>query len=111
MEMEEVRVVRCGGSRINDRRAVFSADAKFLICVSGDFIKVFSTSTQECIHVLQGHTALVTGIELNPKNHLQLYSCSLDGTIKLWDFMDGILIKNYLIDVKLFGFYTDIKED
>ncbi|XP_073489264.1 WD repeat-containing protein 75 isoform X1 [Aquarana catesbeiana] len=111
MEGEEVRVVRCGGSRINNRRAVFSADAKFLICVSGDFIKVFSTSTQECIHVLQGHTALVTGIELNPKNHLQLYSCSLDGTIKLWDFMDGILIKNYLIDVKMFGFYTTIKED
>ncbi|XP_040213066.1 WD repeat-containing protein 75 [Rana temporaria] len=111
MEGEEVRVVRCGGSRINNRRAVFSADAKFLICVSGDFIKVFSTSTQECIHVLHGHTALVTGIELNPKNHLQLYSCSLDGTIKLWDFMDGILIKNYLIDVKLFGFYTKIKED
>ncbi|KAM5151533.1 WD repeat-containing protein 75 [Mantella aurantiaca] len=109
-EDEEVRVVRCGGSRINDRRAVFSADAKFLFCVSGDFIKVYSTSTQECVHVLQGHSAAVTGIELNPMNHLQLYSCSLDGTIKLWDFMDGILIKNYQIDVQLFGFYTSIQE-
>nr|DBA20130.1 TPA: hypothetical protein GDO54_015855 [Pyxicephalus adspersus] len=89
----------------------FSASAnRFLSCVSGDFIKVFSTATQECIHVLQGHNALVTGIALNPINHLQLYSCSLDGTIKLWDFMDGILIKNYVTGVKLFGFYTAIKE-
>ncbi|XP_072274914.1 WD repeat-containing protein 75 [Pyxicephalus adspersus] len=110
MMEEEIRVVRCGGSRLNYRRAVFSADAKFLSCVSGDFIKVFSTATQECIHVLQGHNALVTGIALNPINHLQLYSCSLDGTIKLWDFMDGILIKNYVTGVKLFGFYTAIKE-
>ncbi|XP_018426167.1 PREDICTED: WD repeat-containing protein 75 [Nanorana parkeri] len=111
MEEEEIRVVRCGGSNINDRRAVFSANSLFLFCVSGDFIKVFSTSTQECIHVLQGHSAVVTGIELNPRNYLQLYSCSLDGTIKLWDFMDGILIKNFIIDVKLFGLYTAVKED
>ncbi|XP_053554576.1 WD repeat-containing protein 75 [Bombina bombina] len=107
----EIRVVQCGGSRINYRRPVFSADGKYLLCVSGDFIKVYSTATEECVHVLQGHRGLVTGIELNPKNHLQLYSCSLDGTIKLWDFMDGILIKTYLAGCKLFGLYTSTAVD
>ncbi|KAM8933688.1 WD repeat-containing protein 75 [Pelodytes ibericus] len=105
---EEIRVVRCGGSRINYRRAVFSADGKYLLSVSGDFIKLYSTSTEECIHVLQGHKDLVTGIGLNPKNHLQLYSCSLDGTIKLWDFVDGILIKTFLIGCKLLALYTTV---
>ncbi|XP_075464532.1 WD repeat-containing protein 75 [Ascaphus truei] len=107
----EIRVVRCGGSKINYRRAVFSADGKYLLCVSGDFVKVYSTATEECIHALPGHRGLVTGIELNPKNHLQLYSCSLDGTIKLWDFMDGILIKTFLVGCKLLALYVSAVED
>ncbi|XP_069082022.1 WD repeat-containing protein 75 [Pleurodeles waltl] len=102
----DIRVVRCGGSRLNFRRALFTADSKCLLCVSGDYIKVFSTTTEECLHILQGHSNLVTGIRLNPKNHLQLYSCSLDGSIKLWDFMDGILIKTFLVGCKLFELYT-----
>ncbi|ETE65502.1 WD repeat-containing protein 75, partial [Ophiophagus hannah] len=89
-----------------DCRAVFSADSKYLLCASGDYIKVYSTLTEECLHILQGHSNLVTGIQLNPQNHLQLYSWSLDGTIKLWDFMDGILIKTFVVGSKLFAFYT-----
>lgn len=107
----EIRVLQCGGSRINYRRPLFSADSKYLVCVSGNSIKVFSTVTEECIHVLWNHSDLVTGIELNPNNPLQLYSCSLDGTVKLWDFTDGILIKTFLIGFKLFSLYTASKQD
>ncbi|KAM6463818.1 WD repeat-containing protein 75 isoform 1-T1 [Liasis olivaceus] len=103
---EELRVVRCGGSWLSECRAVFSADSKYLLCASGDYIKVYSTLTEECLHILQGHRNLVTGIQLNPQNHLQLYSWSLDGTIKLWDFMDGILIKTFVVRFKLFAFYA-----
>ncbi|KAK2497646.1 hypothetical protein MC885_021137 [Smutsia gigantea] len=99
MAEERLRVVRSGGSELNFRRAVFSADSKYIFCVSGDFVKVYSTVTEECVNILQGHRNLVTGIQLNPNNHLQLYSCSFDGTIKLWDYIDGILIK--LVSVKL----------
>ncbi|XP_069471731.1 WD repeat-containing protein 75 [Ambystoma mexicanum] len=102
----EIRVVRCGGSKLNFRKALFTTDSRYLLCVSGDYIKVFSTNTEECLHILQGHCNLVTGIQLNPKNHLQLYSCSLDGTIKLWDFMDGILIKTFSVGCKLLALYT-----
>lgn len=100
-----VRVVRCGGSLLNFRRAVFSADSKFIFCVSGDFVKVYSTATEECVHVLHGHRNLVSGILLNPNNHLQLYSCSFDGTVKLWDYLDGILIKTYVVGPKLHALF------
>ncbi|XP_066491485.1 WD repeat-containing protein 75 [Tiliqua scincoides] len=103
---EQLLVVRCGGSWLSGSRAVFSADAKYLLCASGDYIKVYSTTTEECVHVLQSHSNLVTGIQLNPWNHLQLYSWSLDGTIKLWDFMDGILIKSFVVGYKLFALYA-----
>ncbi|XP_075790283.1 WD repeat-containing protein 75 [Pelodiscus sinensis] len=102
---EPLRVVRCGGSKLSGARAAFSADAKYLLCASGDYVKVYSTVTEECVHVLQGHSNLVTGIQLNPQNHMQLYSCSLDGTIKLWDFTDGILIKTFVVGYKLYAFY------
>nr|XP_020658546.1 WD repeat-containing protein 75 isoform X1 [Pogona vitticeps] len=103
---EQLRVVRCGGSGLNGSRAVFSADSKYLLCTSGDYVKVYSTATEECLHVLQGHSNLVTGIQLNPQNHLQLYSWSLDGTIKLWDFLDGILIKTFVVGFKLLALYA-----
>ncbi|XP_066201661.1 WD repeat-containing protein 75 [Saccopteryx leptura] len=105
-EEESLRVVRSGGSELSFRRAVFSADSKYIFCVSGDFVKVYSTATEECVHVLQGHRNLVTGIQLNPNNHLQLYSCSLDGTIKLWDYLDGILIKTFIVGHKLHALFT-----
>uniref|UniRef100_A0A667GVS3 WD repeat domain 75 n=1 Tax=Lynx canadensis TaxID=61383 RepID=A0A667GVS3_LYNCA len=106
VEEESVRVVRCGGSELNFRRAVFSADSKYIFCVSGDFVKVHSTATEECVHILQGHRNLVTGIQLNPNNHLQLYSCSFDGTVKLWDYVDGILIKTFVVGLKLHALFT-----
>ncbi|MGH0116209.1 UNVERIFIED_CONTAM: hypothetical protein FKN15_000136 [Acipenser sinensis] len=79
---------------------------RYLLCTSGDMVKVYSTATEECVHVLQGHTNLVTGITLNPTNHLQVYSCSMDGTIKLWDFTDNILIKTFTVGYKLLALYT-----
>uniref|UniRef100_A0AAR2KTA9 WD repeat-containing protein 75 second beta-propeller domain-containing protein n=1 Tax=Pygocentrus nattereri TaxID=42514 RepID=A0AAR2KTA9_PYGNA len=98
VEESGIRVVRCGGNKISFRAPIISKDSRyeFLLCASGDLVKVFSTSTEECVHVLEGHTGQVTGVILNPTNHLQVYSCSADGTIRLWDFIDGILIKFFL---------------
>uniref|UniRef100_A0A8C2KVB0 WD repeat domain 75 n=1 Tax=Cyprinus carpio TaxID=7962 RepID=A0A8C2KVB0_CYPCA len=78
----------------------------FVLCASGDLVKVYSTRTEEWLHSLQGHTNQVTGITLNPANHLQVYSCSVDGTVKLWDFIDGILIKTFVIGCPLFAIYV-----
>uniref|UniRef100_A0A673G9P5 WD repeat-containing protein 75-like n=1 Tax=Sinocyclocheilus rhinocerous TaxID=307959 RepID=A0A673G9P5_9TELE len=97
-------IVRCGGSKVNLRPPIISTDSRypFLLCASGDLVKVYSTRTEEWLHSLQGHTNQVTGIALNPANHLQVYSCSVDGTVKLWDFIDGILIKVQLKNSQCF---------
>ncbi|XP_072435122.1 WD repeat-containing protein 75 isoform X1 [Chiloscyllium punctatum] len=108
---DDVRVIRTGGSKINYRRPLFSTDNRYLLCASGDFVKVYSTATEECVRVLQGHKNLVTGIQLNPRNHLQLYSTSLDGTIRLWDFTDGILMKTFVVDFKLLALYTSAADE
>uniref|UniRef100_A0A673YI74 WD repeat domain 75 n=1 Tax=Salmo trutta TaxID=8032 RepID=A0A673YI74_SALTR len=75
------------------RRCNVNHMSLFLLCASGESVKVYSSSSEECVHDLQGHTDLVSGIVRNPSNHLQVYSCSADGTVRLWDFTDGILIK------------------
>ncbi|KAJ8247177.1 hypothetical protein GJAV_G00259640 [Gymnothorax javanicus] len=111
VESAEIRVVRCGGSKINFREAIFTFDSKFLLCASGDSVKVYSTGTEECVHVLEGHTHLVTGLAFNPTNHLQVYSCSLDGTIRLWDYTDGILIKTLVIGHEISALYVAKKHE
>ncbi|XP_005736878.1 WD repeat-containing protein 75 isoform X1 [Pundamilia nyererei] len=111
VEHGDIRVVHCGGSKINFRDPVITHDSRFLLCASGEAVKVFSTSTEECIHELRGHTGLVTGVLLRPSNHLQVYSSSLDGTLRLWDFTDGILIKTCVIGYPIYSFYASAKHE
>ncbi|XP_042350455.1 WD repeat-containing protein 75 [Plectropomus leopardus] len=101
-----IRVVHRGGSKINSREPVVTHDSRFLLCASGESVKVFSTSTEECVHELRGHTDLVTGVLIRPSNHLQVYSCSADGTVRLWDFTDGILIKTYVIGYPIYSIHA-----
>ncbi|XP_041700010.2 WD repeat-containing protein 75-like isoform X1 [Coregonus clupeaformis] len=109
VEHADIRMVHRGGSKINFREPVFTNDSRFLLCAAGESVKVYSTSTEECIHDLQGHTDLVTGVVLNPLNHLQVYSCSADGTVRLWDFTDGILIKTFIIGYPIYSIYVSEK--
>lgn len=63
---------------------------------TGAVVKVLSQS-----RIDGGHSNKVTRVILNPKNHLQLYTASLDGTIKLWDYNDDILLKTYNINAPI----------
>lgn len=51
---------------------VMSHGCRFVLCASGDLVKVYSTRTEEWLNSLQGHTNQVTGIAFNPANHLQV---------------------------------------
>uniref|UniRef100_A0A1A7X3U7 WD repeat domain 75 n=2 Tax=Iconisemion striatum TaxID=60296 RepID=A0A1A7X3U7_9TELE len=106
VEHGDIRVVYRGGNKINFREPVISNDSRFLLCASGESVKVFSTVTEECVHELRGHTGQVTGVLLRPSNHLQVYSCSTDGTVRLWDFTDGILIKTYVIGYPVYSIHA-----
>ncbi|XP_019132148.1 WD repeat-containing protein 75 isoform X2 [Larimichthys crocea] len=111
VEHGDIRVVHRGGSKINFREPVITNDSKFLLCASGECVKVFSTSTEECVHDLRGHTDLVTGVIIKPSNHLQAYSCSADGTVRLWDFTDGILIKTYVIGHPIYSIHASASHE
>ena len=76
---------------------------------SSSTIKIYSTDTLKVVSTLSSltvrsastsstpsdsHTGIVTAVLLNPNNPLQLYSASQDGTIKIWDWLEGVLLKS-----------------
>ncbi|KAI9475978.1 MAG: WD40-repeat-containing domain protein [Benjaminiella poitrasii] len=85
----------------------FTKDSKYFFSSIGSCVKIFSTATGAIVKVLSqssnlgGHSNKITRVILNPKNHLQLYTASLDGTIKLWDYNDDILLKTYNVNAPI----------
>ncbi|MEW5307752.1 MAG: hypothetical protein WDW36_010128 [Sanguina aurantia] len=75
-----------GGGLISQKPAAYSGDGKFVICPCGRKLNVYSAVTGELVGHLRGHTAEVTAVVLNPHDKSQVYSASLDGTLRLWDF-------------------------
>lgn len=65
----------------------------------GSSVKICSVATGSAVKMLSkagspdAHTDQITRVFLNPRNPLQLYTASLDGTIKLWDYNDDVLLK------------------
>ena len=41
---------------------------------------MYAAGTCEVVRVLKGHGGIVTAMALNPRNHLQLFTASTDGT-------------------------------
>ncbi|XP_033117406.1 WD repeat-containing protein 75-like [Anneissia japonica] len=99
-------LVQRGGRKFVQERTIFSKDSKYLLCCSGNAVSVYSTASGECVQTLTSHQDAVTGIQLNHSNHLQVFSCSVDGTVKQWDFPDGILLKTYKLPSPVLGLLT-----
>jgi NET1-associated nuclear protein 1 (U3 small nucleolar RNA-associated protein 17) len=51
---------------------------------------VHSVETGEALRTLSAHTDTVTSVCMNPSNPMQLLTASLDGTLRAWDFVDGV---------------------
>ncbi|OAQ26127.1 WD40 repeat-like protein [Linnemannia elongata AG-77] len=87
--------------RLSDYPVVFTTDSNYFFSCNAKTIRIISVETGQVVRILSasteegGHADTVTCVMLNPKNSLQLYSASLDGTIKLWDFNDAILLKTF----------------
>ncbi|KAI1317106.1 hypothetical protein EDD11_008993 [Mortierella claussenii] len=87
--------------RLSDYPVVFTSDSNYFFSCNARTIRILSVETGQVVRILSssveegGHKDTVTCVMLNPKNPLQLYSASLDGTIKLWDFNDAVLLKTY----------------
>eukprot|EP00123_Amoebidium_parasiticum_P010104 comp19891_c0_seq1/m.24091 comp19891_c0_seq1/g.24091 ORF comp19891_c0_seq1/g.24091 comp19891_c0_seq1/m.24091 type:complete len:873 (-) comp19891_c0_seq1:315-2933(-) len=89
------------GESLTTRPPVFTKDANFFFLCTGTQVRVHSRATGECVRKLLGHTATVTGVALNPANSLQVYSFGVDGTVRLWDYVDGILLRTLEVGLSI----------
>ncbi|KAF9173385.1 hypothetical protein BGX21_002483 [Mortierella sp. AD011] len=95
--------------RLSDYPVVFTSDSNYFFSCNGKSIRILSVETGQVVRILSasseegGHSDTVTSVMLNPKNPLQLYSASLDGTIKLWDFNDAVLLQTYDATVPIYN--------
>ncbi|KFH63820.1 hypothetical protein MVEG_10513 [Podila verticillata NRRL 6337] len=93
--------------RLSDYPVVFTSDSNYFFSCNSKSIRILSVETGQVVRILSssvqegGHSDTVTSVMLNPKNSLQLYSASLDGTIKLWDFNDAVLLKTFEVGVPI----------
>ncbi|VDB86572.1 unnamed protein product [Peniophora sp. CBMAI 1063] len=76
---------------------VFTPDGAYFFSVLGSSLNVYSAATGAVVSTLGGHTAPITSAILSPHNAYQLITASLDGCIKLWDFLDGVLLQTFSI--------------
>jgi NET1-associated nuclear protein 1 (U3 small nucleolar RNA-associated protein 17) len=80
-------------------------------------VKIYSSATGEVVSTLSGahpykadpqlarkdwhhpwNSDLITSAILNPHNHFQLITGSLNGCIMIWDFLDAVLLQ--VIDIE-----------
>ena len=90
-----------GGEDLTRSTPVFSRDAKYVFCCCANVVRVFVKATGAALRDLRGHTDVVTSVVCHPKNRFQIFSSSVDNTIILWDFEDGLLLNRFSIDVTL----------
>ncbi|KAI5124094.1 hypothetical protein M0805_000908 [Coniferiporia weirii] len=99
-------------SSVDSRPAVFTADGNYFFSVVGTAVRIYSVATGKVISTLsssstgssasriangEGHTDAITSAILNPENPFQLLTASLDGDIKIWDFLDAVLLQTIRI--------------
>lgn len=71
----------------------------YFFSIVGSSVKIYSTSTGLVVSTLSAkrdtgsHTNAITSAILNPHNAYQLITGSLDGHIKVWDLLDGVLLQ------------------
>ncbi|KAL6310151.1 WD40 repeat-like protein [Sparassis latifolia] len=84
---------------------VFTKDGSYFFSVLGSSVKIYSSATGQVVSTLDvpswdGSSSTqdtshsdITSIILNPHNPYQLFTGSLDGYIRLWDFLDAALLQ------------------
>lgn len=80
----------------------------YFFSISGSTVKIYSILTGKVVSTLssastgssgsrvangEGHTDVITAAILNPENPFQLLTASLDGDIKIWDYLEATLLR------------------
>lgn len=70
-----------------------------MMLAQGDSVQIVARATNRVVAMLSDaytpeehrHHAPITGMALSPDNPLQLLTCSLDGSVKVWDYLESAL--------------------
>lgn len=72
----------------------------YYFALEGSSVKIFATSTGQLVSTLSSPPSstgalaeALTSVVLNPQNIFQIITGSLDGLIRIWDYLDATLIK------------------
>ncbi|KAF9245797.1 WD40-repeat-containing domain protein [Melanogaster broomeanus] len=87
---------------------IFTKDGSHFFSIAGLNIQIHSTSSGKRSQD-EGHTDIITCAALSPKNTFQLITASLDGTIKIWDFLEGVLLRTIGLDQSIHHMCTHEK--
>ncbi|KAH9937268.1 WD40 repeat-like protein [Fomitopsis serialis] len=85
---------------------VFTKDGRYFFYVAGSTVKIYSSSTGQIVSTLDQPSAndsgsnqhtpeahAITSAILNPHNPFQLITGSSDGHIRLWNYLDAVLLQ------------------
>lgn len=93
--------------RVSRLPVVFTHDADYFFVVSKTSVRIYSRTTGQVVSTLSSgpssHLAPITAIMINPANPLQLLTASLDGRVKVWDFLDGVLLSSFDLQLPISG--------
>lgn len=103
----EWRETKTTGGFLTNKPIVFTKDSKYMFSCCGSVVKMFSVTTGEQMRFLKGHTDKVIGVAINPMNQFQLFSFSLDGTVKVWDYNDAVLVRSFNFSFPIIDFAFD----
>lgn len=99
------------GDSVSSISPVFTKDGSYVFLVQDTSVLIVSRLTNRVVSMLSSdsdaeekrHTAPITGMMLSTSNPLQLITCSLDGTIKTWDYLDSELHDNVHVGHAIVG--------
>ncbi|KAG8716994.1 hypothetical protein FRC09_014918 [Ceratobasidium sp. 395] len=86
------------GSSVSALAPLFTLDSRYFFTTAASSLQIFSTATGKLVSTIPAHTDTITALALHPLNPSQLFSASLDGTIKRWDTHHGALLETLRID-------------
>ncbi|KAF7971392.1 hypothetical protein HWV62_21226 [Athelia sp. TMB] len=91
---------------------IFTKDGNYFFVIAGSSVKIHSSTTGKVVstlsvssvdsNVADSRSDTITSAILNPNNAFQLITGSLGGLIRIWDFLDGIILQTISIEDPIF---------
>ena len=87
---------------------------RWMLCLCGYQVRIFSCLTGQLHSVLEESADVsdrLTALVFNPVNpHSQIYTATIGGSIFLWDYEEGVLLKKTCSKFPLLGLYVPYRD-